>query len=69
MQQGKMRLKEKRRPYNREKCVLWAGKPPAHMLICAHKEGNGCFVASDWVKRWRIKACHVFSFHYLMKIT
>ena len=46
-----MHLREKRRHYNGEKCGVWAGKQPALGLICAHKEGNGCFVASDWLKR------------------
>lgn len=43
--------REKRRHYNSEKCVVWAEKQPALGLICAHKEANGCFVASDWLKR------------------
>lgn len=34
-----------------KKCSFGAGKQPALMLICAHKEGNGCFGASDWLKR------------------
>lgn len=53
--------------YNSEKCAAWAGKQPVLGLICAHGEGNGCFVASDWLKRRWIKACHVLSIHYLKK--
>lgn len=66
MQESKMHLKEKRR-HNSKKCVVWAGKQPVLGLIRAHKEGNGCFVASDWLKRWWIKACHVLPIHYLKK--
>ncbi len=51
MQHSKMHVKEKRRHCNSEKCVVWAGKQPTLGLICAHKEGNGCLVASDWLKR------------------
>lgn len=49
--------------------VLWTGKNRAHLDLCVEGGGvggcNGCFVASDWLKKQRIKASHVLSIHYL----
>lgn len=47
---------KKERKKQQKKCSVDWKTTSLLWLISAHSEGNSCFVASDWLKRWWIKA-------------